>query len=227
MEWCLDTYGCRPIEMLDGIGALGPQALLAHATLVSSTELGMLEASGAAVSYNPVASAWKGNAVAPALEFANRGIPFGLGTDATRSDGFRLMDAAETAQRLTFGMRTIDWRCGDGRLWVGAATRNGAEAACLGDVTGSIVEGLRADFLIVGCKQPEVLPSWDLEWELVRHYDRTNLAAVFVDGEATLIGGQPAGWDLERFMDEAVDAGRRAVQNANMKLIGRDRRRAD
>jgi cytosine/adenosine deaminase-related metal-dependent hydrolase len=225
VEWCLDTYGCRPIEMLHGIGALGPQTLLAHATLVSSTEVGMLQESGAGVSYNPVASAWKGNAVAPALEFANRGIAFGLGTDATRSDGFRLMDAAETAQRLTFGMRTIDWRCGDGRLWLRAATSNGAKAAGLGGVTGSIAEGLRADFLVLDCEQPEVLPSWDVEWELVRHYDRTNLAAVFVDGEATLIGGRPVGWDLESFMDEAVDAGQRCVQNADMRLIGRDRRR--
>ena len=32
------------------------------------------------------------------------GIRFGLGTDGTRSDGFRLMDAAETAQRLAFGL---------------------------------------------------------------------------------------------------------------------------
>lgn len=224
VEWCLDTYGRRPIELLHDIGALGPQALLAHATLVSSTEVGMLQDSGTGVSYNPVASAWKGNAVAPALEYANRAIPFGLGTDATRNDGFRLMDAAETAQRLAFGMRTIDWSCGDGRLWLNAATRNGAAAACLGGVTGSIAEGLRADFLIVRCEEPEVLPSWDVEWELVRHYDRTNLRAVFVDGEAALIDGRPVGWDLDRFMDEAAEAGRRAARNADMKLIGVDRR---
>ena len=227
VEWCLDTYGLRPIELLHDIGALGPQALLAHATLVSSTELGMLQDSGTGVSYNPVASAWKGNAVAPALDFANRGIPFGLGTDATRNDGFRLMDAAETAQRLAFGMRTIDWGCGNGRVWLHAASRNGAGAACLGDVTGSIAEGLRADFLVVRCKEPEVLPSWDPEWELVRHYDRTNLSAVFVDGEATLVEGQPVGWDLDRFMDEAADAGRRAVRHADMRLIGQDRRGTD
>ena len=224
VEWCLDTYGCRPIELLHDIGALGPQALLAHATLVSSTEVGMLQDSGTAVSYNPVASAWKGNAVAPALEFANRGITFGLGTDATRNDGFRLMDAAETAQRLTFGMRTIDWRSGDGRLWLDAATRNGAAAASLQAVTGSISEGLRADFLVAGSRAPEVLPSWDLEWELVRLYDRTNLRAVFVDGEPAIVDGHPVGWDLDRFMEEAVAAGRRAARSADMKLIGRDRR---
>ena len=224
VEWCLDTYGRRPIEMLHDIGALGPQTLLAHATLVSSTEVGMLEDSGASVSYNPVASAWKGNAVAPALQFSNRGIVFGLGTDATRSDGFRLMDAAETAQRLTFGMRTIDWGCGNGRTWLHAATRNGAAAACLGDVTGSIAEGLRADFLVIGCQEPEVLPNWDLEWELVRYYDRTNLRAVFIDGETVLVDGQPVGWDLDSFMNEAVDASRRAVRSADMRLIGPDRR---
>lgn len=93
-------------------------------------------------------------------------------------------------------------------------------------MTGSIAEGLRADFLVVGCEEPEVLPSWDPEWELVRHYDRTNLRAVFVDGEAMLMDGRPVGWDLDRFMDEAADAGRRAVRNAEMRLIGRDRREA-
>ena len=103
LERSLVARGLRPIEHLDRAGALGPQALLAHATLMAPHEYNLLRESGAAVSYNPVASAWKGNAVANAPLMAALGIRFGLGTDGTRSDGFRLMDNAEAAQRFQRG----------------------------------------------------------------------------------------------------------------------------
>jgi 5-methylthioadenosine/S-adenosylhomocysteine deaminase len=51
----------------------------------------MLKETDTAVAYNPVASQWKGNAVAPATLMATLGIRFGIGTDGTRSDGFRLV----------------------------------------------------------------------------------------------------------------------------------------
>ena len=97
----------RPLELLHHVGALGPQALLAHVTLVTPFEINMLRDTATAVSYNPVASQWKGNAVAPATMMAALGIRFGLGTDATRSDGFRLMDAAEAAQKVAFALDQI------------------------------------------------------------------------------------------------------------------------
>lgn len=87
--------GRRPLEHLAHLGALGPHVLIAHSTLVTPHELNLLRDSGTAVAYNPVASLWKGNAIAPALQMAALGIRFGLGTDGTRADGFRLMDAAE------------------------------------------------------------------------------------------------------------------------------------
>ncbi len=41
-----------------------------------------------------------------------------------------------------------------------------------GDITGELRKGFRADFLVLDREQPEVLPSWDFEWELVRLYTR-------------------------------------------------------
>ena len=120
----MERHGLRPIELLGSLDALGPQTLIAHATLATSSEISLMADRGAMVSYNPVASAWKGNAVAPALDFAATGVRFGLGTDATRNDGFRLMDAAETAQRLTAGMRIDDW-WGRQRLAVGRRGNRG------------------------------------------------------------------------------------------------------
>ena len=111
---CIERQGCRPIEYLHRIGALGPTTLIAHATLVTGDEIAILRDTDTAVSYNPVASQWKGNGVAPALDYARRGIRFGLGTDATRNDAFRLLDAAEVCQRLAYGMPNDDFSCGAG-----------------------------------------------------------------------------------------------------------------
>src|ERR1700730_14926949 len=64
----------RPLELLHHVGALGPQTLLAHDTLVTPSELNPLRETDPAVSYNPVASQWKGNAVAPATLMDALGI---------------------------------------------------------------------------------------------------------------------------------------------------------
>lgn len=190
----------RPLEHLAAAGALGPATLAAHVTLVTPAELTLLARSGAAVSYCPVASQWKGNAVAPALQMHELGVRLGLGTDGTRSDGFRLMDAAEASQRLTTGLAVGDFSCGAGSLWLDMATRGGANTVGLGQVTGSIAAGLEADFLLVDLQVPEFTPSWDLPWDLIRFGNRSQIEAVFVHGRMRLWQGWPTDWDAHAMM---------------------------
>ena len=150
----------------------------------------MLRDSDTAVSYNPVASSWKGNAVAAALTFAAQGIRFGIGTDGTRGDGFRLMDAAETAQRLAYGAQTGDSSGGGGWTWLDHATAGGAAAAGLARChRRPSREGLAADYLLVDLAVPEMLPSWDLEGELVRLANRDQILAVVVGRTAAAVAG--------------------------------------
>ena len=60
---------------------LARERTAAHATLLTPREIRLLADTGAAISYNPVASSWKGNAVAPALLLHELGARLGLGTD--------------------------------------------------------------------------------------------------------------------------------------------------
>jgi len=173
---------------------------------VTPGEIELLASTGTAVSYNPVAAIWKGNAIAPALDYISRGIRVGLGTDATRNDAFRMIEAAETCQRIAFGIPADDFSCGAGWTWFDAATRGGADAAGLGKKTGALAAGYEADFLVLDRRQPEVLPSWDFAWELVRYYDRANILATVVGGRAVIIGGRAASFDSERFFaDQLAD----------------------
>ncbi|GHE26774.1 S-adenosylhomocysteine deaminase [Streptomyces vinaceus] len=219
VERSLVRHGSRPLEHLHRIGALGPQLLAAHATLLTPRELTLLADTGAAVSYNPVASAWKGNAVAPATAMAERGIRFGLGTDGTRGDGFRLADAAEFAQRIAYGLATGDSSCGAGWTWLEHATRGGADAVGLGARTGTVAAGLAADFLLVDVTNPELALSWDLPWELVRRGNRDQITAVFVAGRMRLWRGLPTGWDGPALVRRAAELAQAAVEGAPITRV--------
>ncbi|RDD69151.1 amidohydrolase family protein [Paracoccus versutus] len=219
VERSLVAHGRRPLEHLAHVGALGPQTLIAHSTLVTPSELNLLRDTGTAVAYNPVASVWKGNAVAPALQMQALGIRFGLGTDGTRADGFRLMDAAESMQRVAYGLASGDSSCGGGWLWLDAATRMAADAGGLAGVTGRIAKGLAADFLLVDLDRPEFTPSHDLSWELVRYGNRDQIDAVFTNGRLRMVQGWPVDWDARALMEEIRDLAAPAIAAAPIQRI--------
>ncbi|MCQ0969579.1 amidohydrolase family protein [Paracoccus sp. TK19116] len=219
VERSLVATGRRPLEHLAHVDALGPHVLIAHSTLVTPAELNMLRDTGTAVAYNPVASVWKGNAIAPALQMAALGIRFGLGTDGTRADGFRLMDAAETLQRAGFGLASGDSSCGGGWLWLDAATRMAADVSGLGAVTGRIAKGFAADFLLVDLNRPEFTPSHDLTWELVRYGNRDQIDGVFTNGKLRLWQGWPVDWDARALLAEIRETTEAAVAAAPITRV--------
>lgn len=219
VERSLVERGLRPLEVLDAVGALGPQTLIAHATLVTPRELRRLSETDTAVAYNPVATQWKGNAAAPAEAMHEMGIRFGIGTDGTRADGFRLVDAAEGLQRTAFGIPVGDFSCGGGWTWMEHATASGADAVGLRGVTGRIAPGLRADYLLVDLAVPEMQPSWDLTWELVRLGNRDQIVAVVVDGRLRLWRGWPVDWDGRALMREVAAVTSAAVAAAPIHRV--------
>lgn len=209
----------RPLQHLHAAGALGAQALLAHCTMLTPDEIVLLRDSGAAVAINPVASQWKGNAVAPSALLAALGVRLGLGTDGTRSDAFRLMDAAEANQRIAFGLAGGDSSCGAGALWLEMATHRGADAAGLGAVTGEVAAGKAADFLLIDLDTPELTPSWDLRWELVRLASRDQIRSVHVGGRLRLWQGWPIDWDAHALLDEVRRTAGDAVARAGIHKV--------
>jgi len=207
-------YGRRPIEYIADAEGLGIHTLLHHGSLVTEAEIELIRTTESGVSYNPVASLWKGDAVAPATAYAERGVRMGMGTDSTRSDGFRMLDAAEACQRVAFGMRVNDYSAGAAWTWVEAATQGSADVAGLGDVTGKLAKGYGADFLILDMNQPETMPSWDFQWELVRLYNRDQIRGVVIDGDLVMKDGRATAWDQDQFLKDELPKAVSAVETA-------------
>lgn len=219
VERSLVERGLRPLEHLAAADALGPQVLIAHSTLVTPPELMLLRDTDTAVAYNPVASTWKGNAVAPAELMAELGIRFAIGTDGTRSDAFRMIEAAETLQRIAFGVGVGDFSTGGGWTWLDHATHAAADAVGLKGITGEIAVGNAADLLVVDVNFPEFIPSWDLDWELVRFGNRDQIVAVLVAGKLRLWRGWPTDWDARALLAEVAAVAGKAVAAAPIKRI--------
>ncbi|MBV8839860.1 MAG: amidohydrolase family protein [Alphaproteobacteria bacterium] len=219
VERSLVERGLRPLEHLAAAGALGPSTLIAHSTLVTPSELVLLARTDTAVAYNPVASTWKGNAVAPAEMMAELGIRFAIGTDGTRSDAFRMIEAAETLQRIAFGLGVGDFSTRGGWTWLDHATHDAADAIGLKDVTGQIAVGYDADLLLVDISGPEFTPSWDLDWELVRFGNRDQIVAVLTLGRLRLWRGWPTDWDARALLRQVAAAAAEAVAKAPIKRI--------
>ena len=219
VERSVVARGLRPLEHLASGGALGAQTLIAHATLLTPAELVLLQSTDTAVSYNPVASAWKGNNVAQAGLMAALGIRFALGTDATRSDAFRLLDAAETAQKLAYAMAAGDTSAGAGWTWLDHATHAGARSIGQGGRIGEIAVGQQADFLMLDVDTPELCTSVDLSWDLVRLAQRDQIVASFVAGQLRLFRGWPVDWDARKLMREVASKAHAAIAKAPIQRL--------
>ena len=206
---CILRHGMRPTELLYKNGVLGRHVLLHHTTLVSEPEIELIVETDTATSYNPLASVWKGNAVAPALRFAQRGVRFGIGSDTTSADGFKNLMAAEACQRVEHALPVADFSCGAAWTWVDAATSQGATATGGGEDHGALTAGQAADFMVLDMMVPECLPSHDFEWELVRYYNRDQVDAVVINGRLCMSGGKPVGWETEDLRQAGMAAARK------------------
>src|SRR5207245_1828434 len=83
------------------------------------------------------------------------------------------------------------------------ATINGARALGLGDVTGSLTVGKRADIILIRGNDVNVAPVANVEAAVVQSATPANVDTVMVDGRIVKRGGQLVGFDVERIVGQA------------------------
>lgn len=147
------------------------------------------------------------------------GVRMGLGTDGTRSDAFRLLDAAETAQRLTHALATGDSSAGGGWTWLETGLQGGADAVGLAGRVGVIAPGAYADLLVLDLRVPELVPSWDPMWELVRLGNRDLIESVIVHGRLRVQKGQLVDADGDALLDRARETAERVVRSSPIVTV--------
>jgi 5-methylthioadenosine/S-adenosylhomocysteine deaminase len=96
------------------------------------------------------------------------------------------------------------------------ATRWGAEALGLGNVTGSLEEGKAADIVLADLKKPHLVPLYNVYSHIVYSMDRSDIETCLVGGKVVLDGGKSTTADEAEILDRAMEWGRK-IKATNSK----------
>jgi 8-oxoguanine deaminase len=144
--YCLELFGCRPVEYLEQLGWVAGDVWCAHCVHLSEPDVAAFGRAGVGVAHCPTSNLRLGAGVAPVRELVDAGAPVGLGVDGSasneRSDLFLEVKQALLVARGRGGPKAMAVREA-----LRLATRGGA--AVLGrDDIGELAPGKRADIAV-------------------------------------------------------------------------------
>jgi cytosine/adenosine deaminase-related metal-dependent hydrolase len=145
-DYCLEQFGCTPVEYLEPLGWLADDVWCAHCIHLSPAEVRRFAERGVGIAHCPTSNLRLGAGVAPLRDFLDAGVRVGLGVDGSASNerGDLLF---ETKQALLAARGRNGPGALSAREALRVATRGGAEVLRRDDL-GSLEPGKRADVAI-------------------------------------------------------------------------------
>ena len=193
-SFCLEKFGCRPVDYLEKVGWLNKRTWLAHGIHFTDEEIQKLSVTKIGISHCPSSNMVLASGVCRVPELEKAGVAVGLGVDGSASnDCSNLMQEVRQAfmmQRLYYGSQITHL---DALRW---ATSGGANVLRRPEL-GSIAEGTQADLAMFKLDELRFSGHGDPMAALVicgaHQADR-----VMVAGRWVVIDGQIPGLDLEQ-----------------------------
>jgi 5-methylthioadenosine/S-adenosylhomocysteine deaminase len=206
-EQILGEHGKSPVGYLEDI--LDPSTLLVHCVWVDEKDIEIIARRKAAVSIATESNMKLASGMAPVPELIASKIPMGLGTDGAASnndlDMFREMDMTAKLHKV----RLQDPTTLDARTVLTLATRGGAAAIGLGDVTGSLEAGKQADMVILETNHPRLLPLHSPVSHAVYAARGSDVRDVLVAGRLVVKNRELLSLPVEEVMAEVQGLGAR------------------
>ena len=147
--YCLDVYGCRPVEYFEDVGWGTDRSWVAHCVYPNAEEIEKLAAWGTGVAHCPSSNQMIGAGLAPVSEFRAAGVAVGIGCDGSSStDSASLW--MESRNALLLGRLRGGPEAMQAREALDMATRGGAR--CLGrdGEIGQLTVGAVGDVAVWG-----------------------------------------------------------------------------
>ncbi len=210
-EFCLKSFGVRPVEYLEELGWLGEDVWLAHCVHLNGAEVQRFGETGTGVAHCPSSNGRLGAGIAPVAALVGAGVPVGLGVDGGASNEAGEL-GAEMRQALLAARFAGGPRAMTARRALELATMHGAR--CLGreGEIGSLEPGKLADVALWRMDDLGHAGISDPVAALVLGSAR-RVELLLVNGRAVLEGGEL------RTADEADVS--RGIAAASRRLAGK------
>jgi len=144
-EFCLQRFGCRPVEYMRRLDWMGSDVWYAHAVHLNQDEIELMAETGTGVAHCPSSNMRLGSGIAPIREMLDAGVKVSLAVDGSASnDSSHMLAEARQAlllQRVTKGAAALTVE-----ETLEIATLGGARVLGRDDL-GSLQPGKAADFV--------------------------------------------------------------------------------
>ena len=211
VQECLRQFGRRPVEEFYNRGILGEKSVVAHGVWLDDREVQLMVQTGTAVTHCPCSNMKLSSGPARVGFYRDQGMTVALGTDGEKEnnnlDMLEEMKFASLLQKVS----TLDPTVGDPWDILDMATRAGAVALGLDDVTGTIEEGKDADLVTVDLGAIHFVPvlhgdDFNVPAHLVFAASSHDVADVWVQGRHLVEGGEVRSVDVAAVATEAQAA---------------------
>ncbi len=176
-------YGATPVRLLEKIGFLDDNVIIAHGVWLDDEELEILKKRGVSVVYNPVSNMKLSSGIARVRDMLDAGITVALGTDGAASNNsynfFQEMKFASLLQKVKY-MRADAVKAED---VLRMATENGY--AAYGIEGGKLEEGYLADIAVLS-KSQHLYPLYNPTYGLVYSASGEEVQHLIVNGEIVM-----------------------------------------
>jgi cytosine/adenosine deaminase-related metal-dependent hydrolase len=144
--YCLELYGCRPVEYLERLGWLDSDVWCAHCVHLSDEDVRRFGETVTGVAHCPSSNLRLGAGIAPVRSLLDAGVPIGLGVDGSASN-----ERGDLGLEVKQALLVARGRDGSSALTAREALRLGTRGggAVLGrDELGSLEPGRSADLAV-------------------------------------------------------------------------------
>ena len=181
-------YGMPIIPWVKKQHLFDAKVLAAHCVHLDQGELRTLANHKASIAHNPTSNLKLASGIAPVIEMLKTGLNVGIGTDGPASNNdLDMFEEMRLAALLAKGA-TLNPTALPAREAFAMATSMGARAMFIGDRTGSLEPGKRADFAVIDLNALHNLPTFDRDPNAI--YSRLVYAAKAHDVTDLMVNGQ-------------------------------------
>ena len=212
-QYSQDTFGMTSIELLESIGFFEGPTIAAHVVWPTDAEIPILAERKVGVIHNPTSNMKIASGIAPVTEMLEAGVRVGLGTDGAASNNDLDMWEEMRLAALLQKVEQMNPEVLSAETVLRMATSGGATAIGLGDETGSLEAGKRADLIQVTFDDVHHVPTYDVISHLVYVNDEQDVASVIVDGVVLMKDREMLTIDTDRVAAEARELAAR-IQKA-------------
>jgi 5-methylthioadenosine/S-adenosylhomocysteine deaminase len=188
VEQWREEYDMPVVPWVKKLGLFEAKVLAAHCVHVDEGEIHTLEHAGVGVAHNPSSNLKLASGFAPVTDMLEIGLNVGIATDGPASNND--LDMFEEMRLATFIAKAVN---GDptalpARETFAMATRLGARALHLGEITGSLEVGKRADLILLDTERIHNFPHYNRDEDSI--YSRLVYAAKSSDVTDVMVNGR-------------------------------------